>query len=1134
MNTLSPQGPRAHALRWGAVLLLGAALAACDDTGNEGGTGGAGATGGVTTDGGAGASGAGGAVGGMGGEGGVVGGMGGDGGAMEPDMDVGGAGGEDMEVGGAGGEDMEIGGAGGEDMGVDAEVDMDAPDMAMADCVPGETRACEDRPDCPQGLQTCVDGVFGPCVGPAELCDELDNDCDGNTDEDFDVGEACEVGLGACAAEGVLVCSGDGEESLCDALPGEPGEEQCNDIDDDCDGNADEGFMVGIPCMGGVGACMFDGMQVCGEDGEVVCNGEAVILPTDEVCDNIDNDCDGTTDEDVPGADETPLNELCSLGLGACESPGIYVCGIDNDIICSTSPGLPVDELCNDIDDDCDGNTDEDFIGENAERPLGEACIAGLGACQNPGTYICDAQGGVQCSAEPLAPQVERCDGEDNDCDGEIDEDFDIDGECLVGIGACAAIGTLICDDLGGTTCQGEPNPPGIETCNGIDDNCNGVTDEGFEVGDPCSEGIGGCFAEGVTVCNAQGEIVCSETEGPPIPEACNGIDDDCDGAIDEDLLSLPDEDNPQDAYRVGEACLTGLGACVTEGVGVCSGNPDQEVLSFSGIRNDLTVGEVEAGGFELCWVENYQEGQTPIIENGLDPETEEEVISIQNRCPENVLMVGCRERDSDFLHVAAIGERDAIFEPSRFADREPQNEHNGVNWYFNINYAWGYSPVGAELDVFTCDRVQDGSNQRVCWYTSDDKVRPGYRCGDQLIFASGLWERFIFQRVGTLTRGAIGEVVCEADPVAPGVEACNGEDEDCDGSVDEDFPLGEACTNGVGECTAEGVNVCDGNGDFECNAVPLEASPELCDGLDNDCDGSIDEDFPVEEDCEAGNGACVASGEFLCDPEDPSRVICDAVPLEPRFDEICNFFDDDCDGLVDEGLGNCNLFSSCKDALENGEEGSGAIEIRPNPQDRAYTVHCDQNTDGGGWTLVASSRERTIDDQGGEYGATLTTVYPGNFNLKIWNGLRDLSENFDIRFACRAEPSGGGAPFDVDLSFYDNDWYHTLTEGFDRDSCFYPNPDIEPQFVAGQPPARRNNISGEELPAGDDWEHRLIAEDRCQDGGDFVIDFDDGGGNPLSNPNDGTDWGEYNGTRRCGVSNLPDGQWFIFVRERD
>ena len=98
----------------------------------------------------------------------------------------------------------------------------------------------------------------------------------------------------------------------------------------------------------------------------------------------------------------------------------------------------------------------------------------------NGGLTVCAANGmGVTCDAEPRLDQAtdELCDGEDNDCDGEIDEDFDVGDPCIAGLGVCTNPGGMkVCrDDAMGTRCMGDPlpdDPP--EVCNGLDDDCDG------------------------------------------------------------------------------------------------------------------------------------------------------------------------------------------------------------------------------------------------------------------------------------------------------------------------------------------------------------------------------------------------------------------------------------------------------------------------------------------------------------------------------------------------------------------------------------------------------------------------------------------------------------------------------------
>ncbi len=116
-----------------------------------------------------------------------------------------------------------------------------------------------------------------------------------------------------------------------------------------------------------------------------------------------------------------------------------------------------------------------------------------------------------------------------------------------------------------------------------------------------------------------------------------------------------------------------------------------------------------------------------------------------------------------------------------------------------------------------------------------------------------------------------IGAIAFGSGEECEEAESCNGQDDDCDEQVDEDWPtLGDPCSAGVGECQASGQVVCATDGlDVICDAVPLPAGPEICDdGLDNDCDDEVDEDCDgaavSDEDsgcgCRVGPGAPTAS----------------------------------------------------------------------------------------------------------------------------------------------------------------------------------------------------------------------------------------------------------------------------------
>ena len=208
-------------------------------------------------------------------------------------------------------------------------------------------------------------------------------------------------------------------------------------------------------------------------------NGHAGLLfacapASAEVCDGLDNNKDGNIDEDFP-------NEgfQCTAGLGVCLRGGVNVCGADGTgTVCTAVPGSPTGtDFCDGFDNDCDGVTDQDFPDK------GSFCTAGVGACLRGGVRICSADGlGTECSAAPGTPSAEEfCDSLDNDCDNKIDEDFPDKGSlCTTGVGACLRGGQRMCSaDGNGTECSAQAGEPVTEMCDGIDNDCDGVTDEG-------------------------------------------------------------------------------------------------------------------------------------------------------------------------------------------------------------------------------------------------------------------------------------------------------------------------------------------------------------------------------------------------------------------------------------------------------------------------------------------------------------------------------------------------------------------------------------------------------------------------------------------------------------------------------
>ena len=429
----------------------------------------------------------------------------------------------------------------GEDNDCDGEVDEEANDAssffedADGDGF-GDAGVSISTCTTPSGYVTdstdCDDTDAAVHPGADEVCDGIDNDCDGTVDgpDSIDAttwytdGDADGFGdddlsqIECDQPSGTVDVGGDCDDNDATAYPGAT--ELCDGADNDCDGTVDNDitFTDYWPDADGDGYGDVDGTLVndCLEVSGYVANdsdcddADAAVNPdATEMCDTIDNDCDGDVDEADAADAATWYLDADGDGYGdhptsqvSCVEPTGYVAPGDDCDARAAAVNPAATEMCDGIDNDCDGDVDEADAAD-AGTWYADADGDGYGddntstvACDQPSGYI--AAGG-DCDDGDAAVNpgaTEMCDTIDNDCDGDVDEAdaadattwyADADGD---GYGDAAAP-TTSCDQptgmvLDATDCDDtnpDANPGATEICvNGVDEDCDGVADNGCTI----------------------------------------------------------------------------------------------------------------------------------------------------------------------------------------------------------------------------------------------------------------------------------------------------------------------------------------------------------------------------------------------------------------------------------------------------------------------------------------------------------------------------------------------------------------------------------------------------------------------------------------------------------------------------
>jgi len=494
--------------------------------------------------------------------------------------------------------------------------------------------------------------------GAEEICDEVDNDCNDLIDDDAlgaptwfadsdDDGYGdYDVSLVACSQpEGYSSSSEDCDDTDPAYNPG-AAEDDCTDPNDyNCDGFVDFVDEDGD----GFAEC-----EDCDDDPET---GGDVGPGTEEVCDGLDNNCDGSIDNDaIDGTAWYPDDDYDGYGSDAdaviaCDEPEGYISvgGDCDDTDRGVSPGAT--EYCNEIDDDCDATIDEDaadlitwYLDDDNDTygvtsDAVEACSAPAGYVGEPGD--CDD---TDVTINPVAS--ETCDEVDQDCDGLVDEDptdgvflyADADddgfGDADALYNACETADGYTEDDQDCDDSNAAVNPDAEETCgDGLDNDCDGVVDNASDVATlyPDEDGDGfGVDGDTVESCElidgySGTNTDCDDEDADIFPgadEVCDEADQDCDEVVDEDAIDGTDWyiDDDEDGYGGDASLLTSCdepegytdrgGDCDDADADYNPGAVEDDCTDPNDYNCDGSVGYTDADGDGYAACEECDDGQ--------------------------------------------------------------------------------------------------------------------------------------------------------------------------------------------------------------------------------------------------------------------------------------------------------------------------------------------------------------------------------------------------------------------------------------------------------------------------------------------------------------------------------------------
>ena len=746
--------------------------------------------------------------------------------------------------------------------------------------------------------------------------------------------------------------------------------EICNGIDDDCDSFIDEGVQIAYYADAdndGFGNALSSILACTPPAGYVInatdCNdNNSNIRPgVVELCNNIDDNCNTLIDEGVlntyyADSDSDGFGDINSTTTG-CVAPAGYVNSFTdcNDGSSDVYPGAT--EVCNQNDENCNGAVDEgvqnlyfldgdgDTFGSNSQN---------IYACTLPLGYVTNDLDCNDNSSSAFPGAIELCNALDDNCNNQIDDglvvqtyfadsDNDTFGNPSAPLNACIQPNGYVIDNTDCNDNNTFVNTNGSEICNLIDDNCNGLTDEGVQVlfyADQDGDGFGGASPTTLACYPPSGYSYnsndCNDINAYIFPgalEICNLIDDNCNGEIDEGSLNTYYLDADGDSF--------GTNAVTTQACSLPSG------YSMNNIDcNDSDAG-IQPAASEICNLADENcNGQ---IDEGVQLSFYADYDNDNYGNP-GVFIMACSQPNGFVLNSSDCDDSNAAINPSIseicnqidencnnqidegvqqefYADQDGDNFGSPSNSILACTIPFGYVSNATDCDdsdsyiqpgaIEICNSIDDNCNNQV-----DENILFNiyYQDADGDTFGNpNSTISYCTLPYGYVANNADCN---DANPnISPlGTEVCNLFDDNCNGQIDEgvqaifflDF---DSDGYGNGNATVLACYPPSGytNNNTDCNdnsAVAFPGANELCNLQDDDCDLIVDENvtsiFYLDMDSDGfGNINITTTG---CTPP-PGYVINSADCNDASFStnplamELCNALDDNCNTLIDEGV---------------------------------------------------------------------------------------------------------------------------------------------------------------------------------------------------------------------------------------